>query len=637
MTTFLTTATLPLMRGGIQAITDAAGYTEQKMFLDAEIEVIAKDLGKQSREVAQALSPIQKVRDASGAIISKSEIALAAESLKVTTSAFEQAVTKARGGLAKKRSPQEALALLGKICLLVIGLFALKYWFTRGQSYYLSKAAARLASNLRVKLYTKLQRLPVSYFNQKRSGATQSVLTNDVGVYQTAVTIIRDSIDGPLKALGALGYIFYTQWQLGLITLFFLPPMAIAIQRNARKMKQAQRTVQSDLANLNAMTLESLQGTRVVKAFAAEDRMEEEYSGLVERTFESQMRATRRNASLRPLVELIGAVALAVFLYASGVLAYRGVLQVADLIALIAALDIINQGSRNIASVNNTYAQVQAASERIYSEVLDVPDEHFESVGKKTIPNPSGRIVFEGVSFQYPDGTQALDQVNFTLEPGTSLALVGPSGAGKSTIADLLLRFYDPSAGRITFDGIDIRELDTPWLRNQIGVVPQQTFLFAGSLAENIRLGRPDATEGEVEDAARAAHVDVFAASLPEKYETVIGEQGSGLSGGERQRVAIARALVRKPTLLLLDEATSALDASSERAVTEALDEIMRQRTTLFIAHRLTTAARADRILYLRRGQVVEEGPHKDLMDRNGEYAALFRVFSNGVLDNGLE
>jgi subfamily B ATP-binding cassette protein MsbA len=661
ITTVLTTATLPLMRAGIQAITDAAGYTEQKVFSNEEISIISKELGKQSREVATALSPVQRARDEAGAALTDAEAESAAKSLGVTTQKVQSAVAKVRerasavpavnatptlGDLfraatgqaqsAAIRSPQLALKLLGMVCVIVIVIFGLKYWFTRGQVYYLSKAAARLASNLRIRLFAKLQRLPVSYFGEKRAGAIQSVLTNDVGVYQTAVTIIRDSIDGPLKALGALGYIFYTQWQLGLVAILFVPPMGIAIQRNARKMKLAQRKVQADLANLNAMTLESLQGTRIVKAFAAEDRMEQEYSGLVEDTFQSQMKAVRRSSSLRPLVELIGSVALAAFLFVSGNLAFHGVLQVADLIALVAALDLIQQGSRNIASVNNTYAQVQAASERIYSEVLDVPEEHFESVGTRVIDHPTGEIEFKNVSFVYPDGSRALNNVSFQLPSGTSLALVGPSGAGKTTIADLLLRFYDPTEGVITFDGVDIRELETAWLRQQIGVVPQQTFLFAGSIADNIRLGKDDASDQEVEEAAKAGHVDAFVSKLPESYASVIGEQGSGLSGGERQRVAIARALVRKPTLLLLDEATSALDASSERAVTEALHEIMRQRTTLFIAHRLTTAARADRILYLRRGEVVEVGPHRELMDKNGEYAALFRVFSNGVLEDGL-
>jgi subfamily B ATP-binding cassette protein MsbA len=444
-------------------------------------------------------------------------------------------------------------------------------------------------------------------------------------------------LDGPLKSFLAFGWILFSQWQLALVTLIFLPPMAIAIQRNGRKMKSAQSKVQGDLADLNAMTLEALQGTRVVKAFAAEDRMEQTYQERVETTFSSQMRAVRVQATLRPLVELIGAIALGVVFVVCGYLAFYRGLQIGDLVSLVFALDIINQGAKNIGSVNNTYNQVQAAAERIYAQVLDVPEEHHDSRNLRTLPNPTGQVEFKNVTFRYDDGTEALRNVSFQLAAGTSLALVGPSGAGKSTIADLLLRFYDPTEGTITFDGVDIRELDTEWLRNQIGVVPQQTFLFAGTISENIQIGKPDATEAEVEEAAIAAHANAFVDHLPERYNAIIGEQGVGLSGGERQRVAIARALVRKPTLLLLDEATSALDAGSERAVTKALEEVMKQRTTLFIAHRLTTAARADRILYLRRGEVVEQGAHKDLMEQNGEYAALFRVFSNGILDEGLQ
>ena len=525
---------------------------------------------------------------------------------------------------------------LAMICGSIIGLFALKYWFTRGQVYYLSRAAARLATDLRARLFAKLQQLPITYFNQRRAGAIQSVLTNDVSVYQTAVTIVRDSIEGPIKAVGAFATIVYFQPILAGIVLLFMPLVIVVIQRNAKKMKLAQRQVQEDLSNLNASTQEALQGTRVVKAFGAESRINQIYGELIERAFHSQMKATRRTASLRPLVELIGAVAIAVVLFIAGYLANRGLLQLSELAACILALDTINQGSRNLASVNNTYAQVQAASERIYSEVLDQPDEHGDE-STAIIEKPSGRIEFQTVSFTYPDGTPALKDVSFILEPGSSLALVGPSGAGKSTIADLVLRFYDPTAGTILFDGKDIRTLSKSWLRKQIGVVPQQTFLFAGTIAENIRLGASDATDEEIEEAGRQAHVNVIVDRTPERYALSIGEGGTGLSGGEKQRVAIARALVRKPTLLLLDEATSALDATSEKIVTQALEDVMRQRTTLFIAHRLTTAARADRILYLRRGEVIEHGAHKELMERNGEYAALFRVFSGGVLDNVIQ
>lgn len=529
-----------------------------------------------------------------------------------------------------------AIEFLSYMGLLIILIFGLKYWFTRGQSYYLSRAAARLASNLRIRLFAKLQRLPVSYFNEKRAGSIQSVLTNDVGVYQTAVTIVRDSIDGPMKAITAFCAVLIIQWQLGAVTLLFLPPMAIAIQRNGRKMKKAQREVQADLADLNAMTLEALQGTRIVKAFSAEEKVEKSYQERVEHTFLSQMKAVRTQATLRPLVEFIGAVALGAVLVICGYLAYYGNLQVGDLAALLISLDQINQGAKNLGSVNNTYNQVQAASERIYAEVLDQEDEHGQDTGI-TLDNPRGRIEFKDVAFAYPDGTEALRNVSFVLEPGTSLALVGPSGAGKSTIADLVLRFYEPTSGQVLFDGHDIKTLQKSWLRKQIGVVPQLTFLFAGTIADNIRLGLAEATDEDVEEAGKQAHVDVIVNRAPERYGIEIGEGGSGLSGGEKQRIAIARALVRKPTLLLLDEATSALDATSERVVTEALEEVMKQRTTLFIAHRLTTAARADKILYLRRGEVVEQGPHKELMEKNGEYAALFRVFSNGVLDDGLQ
>jgi len=533
---------------------------------------------------------------------------------------------------ARKRQ-DEALRRLGFICLSVVGLFVLKYFFTRGQFYFLSKAASALACDLRIRLFDKLQRLPISYFNEKRVGAIQSVLTNDINVYQNAVGLIRDSIDGPTKALIALTMIFLINWQLALVAMMFVPLLAWFVQRNGKRMKAAQGQVQDDLADLTAMSQEALNGTRIVKAFAAEDRITGIFRSLVNRQYESQLRANRRFAQLRPMVELIGAISLATILYICGHLAGLGTLQISDIVAITLALDVINQGARSLANVNNTYNQVQAAADRIYGEVLDVPSEE-ESESGLVFGAPTGKIEFRDVSFSYPDGTKALDQVSFVIEPGTSLALVGPSGAGKSTIADLLLRFYDPSAGQVLFDGVDIRELKTSWYRQQFGVVPQQTFLFAGSITENLRLGAPDATTEAIEDAVHKAHATGFIDSTPLRFETVLGERGVRLSGGEGQRLAIARALVRNPLVLLLDEATSNLDAVSEKAVTEALEEVMHTRTTLFIAHRLTTAARADRIMVLRRGQVVETGSHNDLIGQNGTYASMYRAFSNGVLDD---
>ena len=524
------------------------------------------------------------------------------------------------------------LVLLGFYCLAVIALFALKYFFDRASQVLLSEAGASLTNDLRMRLFAKLQRLPISYFGGKRIGAIQSVLTNDVGVYSSAIGVLKDSVSAPLTILVALGGVLWKAPALAVLALVFVLPMSAIIRKNGRRIKDSQEEVQDALADLFAVTNESLQGVRIVKAFATESRVEADYGRRLRRVFDNQMRNARITASLKPLVELIGAAAVGAVLYLCGWLAYLGRMDLGTITAVIWAFDRINQGLRSFTGITSTLNAIHAATDRIHREVLDVPDQIVDAKAGVTLPNPQGRIEFENVSFAYPDGTEALRNVSFTLDPGTSLALVGPSGAGKSTVADLLLRFYDPTDGRILFDGVDVRDLNLRWLRERIGVVPQQTFLFAGTLAENVRLGKPDATPEEIALAGRMAHVEEFVSALPAGYETPLGEGGAGLSGGQRQRVAIARALVREPALLLLDEATSALDAESERAVTEALDEVMRQRTTLFIAHRLTTAARADRILVMSRGEAIESGSHAELLAQGGAYAGLFAAFSGGVL-----
>lgn len=626
-------ATLPLLDRSITAIQQAAPQQiARKEQTRIRLEVVQKQLREASEKLGTTPEAVDQAFAEFGDEIDQRQTQDVAEVLAQPLGTSSEAVREVLQGVGNQTTGnREAVNRLGILSLMVVALFAIKYWFTRGQAFFLTMAAARLSSDLRSRMFAKLQRLPVSYFGQKRVGAIQSVLTNDVNVYQSAVQVIRDSIDGPVKALIAFGYVLYTQWQLAGVTLLFLPPMAYVINRNGRKMRAAQRQVQNDQSDLAAATHESLQGMRVVKAFSAEAQAQDRYDGLVEQGFKSQIFAARRFASLRPLVELLGAAALASVLYICGWLSFLGELQLGQIAALIFALDRINQGLRSIGNVTNTYNQVQAANIRIHEEVLDVP-EQVESEGARVLENPQGRIEFRNVTFRYPDGTEALRGVSFVLEPGTSLALVGPSGAGKSTIADLVLRFYDPSEGQVLLDGVDVRELKLDWLRNQIGVVPQQTFLFAGSVSENIRMGKPDATEAEVLEAATSAHADEFVQRLDRNYLAEVGEGGSRLSGGQRQRLAIARALVRKPSVLLLDEATSALDPTSEQVVTEALSEVMRQRTTLFIAHRLTTAARADRILVLSRGEVVEQGSHTELLAANGAYAGLFRAFSGGVL-----
>ena len=622
--------TIPLIERSVNSIqqaaprrvTEAESKRQQAKERSDRAEQLKTTLNRDKSAVESALAAADVARE------SISPAAVMAEKLNLPV---EKVQTALDGTQNRPSGNSEAVAQLGIYSLLVVAVFFAKYWFTRGQALYLSRAAIQLAGEMRVRLYEKLQRLPVSYFGERRVGGIQSVLTNDVNVYQSAVGAVRDSIDAPLRALIAFAIVVIYQWQLALITMLFLPAMALVIQRNSRRMKAAQTEVQNDLAELNATTTESIQGARVVKAFAAEATMADRYRELVGTSLDSQIRAAKRTAELRPMVELLGSMALASVLYLCGWLSYHGQLQLGQIAALIYALDRINQGFRSFGNVSNTYSQVQAASDRIYGEILTAPESDLANSGGKVIANPTGRITFHDVSFSYPDGTEALRGVSFTLDPQTSLALVGTSGAGKSTIADLILRFYDPTSGSVTFDGVDLRELDLEWYRQQIGVVPQHTFLFAGTIAENLRLGSPDATDAELWTALEMAHADEFVRTAG-GLQFELGEAGNRLSGGQRQRIAIARALLRKPKLLLLDEATSALDAESEKAVTDTLSDVMHQTTTLFIAHRLTTAARADRILVMAAGQVSETGSHAELMTQNSVYAGLFRAFSGGML-----
>lgn len=543
-------------------------------------------------------------------------------------------------GALEKHQPQivaNNLQLLAETCLLVVAVFFVRYLLVRGQIYYLSLGANRLAADLRQRLFDKLLKLPVSFFSDRKAGAIQSVLANDVNVYQNAINIIQDSIAGPIKAIGAFVTILVIQPYLAIIAIAFIPIMVVLLQRNSAKMKVAQHEVQEDLANLSSVTFESLQGVRVIKAFGSENTASKNYQSLNFQSFRSQMRAAITFANLRPLVEFLGAISLSILLYVGGLLATHGMLKAEDIVALAVAMDLINQGFKNLSGLTGTLASVTVASNRIYGQVLDIPEDESESSGRDKIKNPKGKIEFRDVSFNYPDGTEALSGVSFILEPGKSLAVVGPSGAGKSTLADLLLQFYAPTTGQILLDDVDVANLDSNWMRSLIAVVPQETFLFAGTIEENVRVGKESASEGDVKRALKAAHAEDFSKEMADRTSTQVGERGGKLSGGQMQRVAIARALIREPLVLILDEATSALDAASERIVTDALQEIMVTRTTLLIAHRLTTAARADSILLIKNGHVIEQGSHSELIARGGEYAALFTVFSGGILPDGIQ
>jgi subfamily B ATP-binding cassette protein MsbA len=618
------------MMSNAAAAAPAVRNSKWKTFFDALLgrfdQRILRQLATQKRSITIGL-----ICTAVASLTTPATMALASNAQNAITFLYQAYDLPRRGYPPDPTASAKGFNGLAVTCIAVIALFAFKYWFVRGQTYYLNKASSRLSANLRIQLLDKLLNLPVGYYNDRRTGTIQSILLNDVNVYQNAVGIIRDSVQGPISATAAFIAVFWIQWRVASIALILVPIIVAVIDRNQKKMRRAQKQVQESLADVSANTIELLNGIRVIKAFGAEENVRDNYHQLIEKTYESQLRASRITASLRPLTDLIGASGLAGAFALCGILAFRGMIDPGKVVGLVIGMDTINQGFRSLGSVANTFATVQAASERIHTEVLE-RDEEPELVGGRILDNPKGHIQFENVSFRYSDGTEALKNVSFEILPDTSLALVGPSGAGKSTIADLLLRFYDPTSGRILLDGVDIRELNITWLRGLVGVVPQQTFLFNGTVEENVRLGAPSASDEDLDKALEQASAKDFVTELSTRSNSELGERGIRLSGGQMQRVAIARALIKRPTILLLDEATSALDANSEKAVTQALEEVMRSRTTLFIAHRLTTAARADRILVLSKGEVLETGSHAELLKANSTYAALFRAFSGGVL-----
>ena len=524
----------------------------------------------------------------------------------------------------------------GMMSIWIIALYSVKYFFTRGQMLYLNMAAHRVTANLRQQLFRKLQSLPIAYFNTTRTGAIQSVITNDVAVVQTGVPLVKDVMSAPVRAIGGLALLFYLNWKLAAIALIALPFIAAAIVRTSRRVRQSQKEVQENLSDMTATMQESLNAVRIVRAFSAEDRQSSRFANDIEATYDSNMKVVNRMATLKPLIEVIGAGAIALIMYLGARFVADGTMTAGDLFSFVYLLDVIKNGATGIGNISSVYSQVSAATDHIYKEVFDVETDVPDDEDALTIENPQGRIVFDNVSFAYPDGTPALHNVSFTIEPGETVALVGRSGAGKSTIADLLLRFYDPTEGSITFDSVDLRRLDSTWLRRQIGVVPQQTLLFSGSLLDNIRFGKPEATSDEVKAAAYSAHADEFISDMPDGYHTFVGEKGVRLSGGEMQRIAIARALIIDPRIMLLDEATSALDSISEKHVQNALDDVTKGRATLLIAHRLSTAANADKIIVLSRGNIVEQGSHSRLFEMNGTYAGMYRAFSAGLIDGTL-
>lgn len=542
--------------------------------------------------------------------------------MSLTSLAVIGFVTEAVGAMENHNSN-----LLNLCCLGVVGSYVLRWGFSYGQTVDFAECGQRLGLRLRQEIYQHLQGLSLSYFNRQRTGALMSTMTNDVPILQSSIAGLKDAATSPVTIVGAILAMVHFSKQLTLAALLVAPLMAWTINRLNKQIKQMTTRTQDKISDVTTMMEETLSGIRVIQSFSAEEHEITRFYEENHAAKELSMRSVRRQAQLKPWIDVIGAVGIAFALWTAGHLIVSNHLTVMSMLGFIGYVNQVSVGINNWGGVKSTWEQMKAAAERINENVLSVEAEIQERPGAVDLGEVQGRIEFRNVSFAYNHDNPVLQNVSFTMEPGQVVAVVGASGAGKSTLADLIPRFYDPNSGTVLVDGHDIRDVKLASLRAHIGIVPQETVLFGGSIRDNIAYGDPGATREMVEAAARAANAHQFVEDeLSDGYETLVGERGKQLSGGQRQRISIARALLKDPRILILDEATSSLDTRSEVLVQKALDELMKGRTTLVIAHRLSTIMNADKILVMQSGRVLESGTHRELLARGGAYAKLYET-----------
>lgn len=518
------------------------------------------------------------------------------------------------------------MMLLNIIAGGIVVVFLFRGIFYYGQSYLVSYIAQRVIIDVRELLYIKFQKLQLSYYEKKQTGTIMSYITNDVAALQAAlVDSLIEMVTETSILIGSLIMMFYLDWKLSIVTLVVVPVIGQAMKIFGRKLKMSGALIQERTAEITSLLQESISGVRVVKSFAREDYEIKRFQNQNDLNFRANMKSVQLSSLLTPTVEFLAAVIVAVILWFGGYQVVNGALTAGALVAFLTyAVNLANPVKR-ISRVYGTINKAMAAAERVFN-VLDTQEILKDKPGAIDLPKISGTVNFDHVSFGYKEGVNVLHDLTLEAKPGQVIAFVGPSGAGKSTIANLIPRFYDVTAGAIRIDGIDIRDVKIKSLREQIGVVPQETILFSGSVKDNIRYGRLEATDEEIIEAAKAANAHNFIMNLADGYETKIGERGITLSGGQRQRIAIARAILKNPRILILDEATSALDTESEEIVQEALDKLMIGRTSFVIAHRLSTIIHADKIIVLENGRVCESGTHQELMQTGGLYSHLYNI-----------
>ena len=518
--------------------------------------------------------------------------------------------------------------------MLMLNLIAagiLVVMFTRGVFYYgqsdlVAYEGQRVIIDVRSVLFRKFQKMPLSYYDRQQTGTVMSYITNDVSAMQSAIVDnLIELVTESSILIGSLGMMIYLDWKLSLLTLMTIPLVGFAMKIFGRKLKRSSTVIQERAAEITSLLQESISAIRVVKSFVRETYEIRRFEEQNWRNFQAAMKNVKLSSLLTPTVEFLAAIAVTFIVWFGGYEVVNEVITAGELVAFLTyAVNLANPVKR----LSRVYAAIQkamAAADRVF-EVMDLDEKITDVPGAKPLPPIQGQVEFKDITFSYKEGQPALQHISLKAEPGQMIALVGPSGSGKSTIANLIPRFYDVDSGTIAIDGHDIRQVTADSLREQIGLVPQETMLFSTTVMENIRYGRLDATDEEVVEAARAANAEEFIKDLPEGYDTKLGERGLNLSGGQRQRLAIARAILKNPRVLILDEATSALDTESEKIVQDALDKLMVGRTSFVIAHRLSTIFNADQIFVVENGHLREHGTHEELLAAGGLYSNLYNI-----------
>jgi len=521
---------------------------------------------------------------------------------------------------------QKDLQQLTTMVWLFIALVVGQGVLSMGHSYMTALASQHVMADFRTHVFSHLHRLSLKFFAKRRTGELISRLMNDVGVIQHLLTETpMDALKHLVTIIGGVGFLLVMNWRLCLLILILLPLLALVARIFGKRLKALSMKIQDQTAQVTTLIEEVVSGIREVKSFVQGQREETRFRLGIEGLLATTMERTAVLAVFVPVITFFTFVMAIGVLWYGGKQVIEGQLSPGELFAFVLFAGILIGPFGSAARIFTQVKEVQGAMTRVF-ELLDTPFDIQDSPDSRSLVPIRGDVQFDEVQFAYEERPPVLESVSFSIKAGECVALVGPTGAGKTTIINLLHRFYDPTKGRVLIDGHDVRAIQLDSLYGQLALVPQDTFLFGGTIMDNIRYGRWDASEAEILEASQRANAHEFIQDLPARYETVLGEKGVNLSGGQRQRVAIARALLKDPKILILDEATSALDSQSESLVQEALIELMKGRTTLMIAHRFSSIQRADRILVLHKGRIVEEGRHEVLLEKRGLYHRLYTL-----------